>query len=411
LNPSYQPPPGFPELRRLSVDLGINGNPSLTAQGYFALTSNTAQVGAAIDLHASGAGIHLDGHLGFDALFIFSPFSFVASFSAGVSVSFHGVGLGVGLHGSISGPTPWHVSAQACVSVLFWDACLPIDISFGTNRRVDLPVMDPWFGNDDKSDASNQVIGLGTAINDPANWSGSFPAGAHPVVTLTEAATKGTTPIDPVGQATLHQKVLPLNYQLTKFGIYRPVTHTFFRVQSIQVGSTQAPLSAAVQDQFAPALFKDMGDAEKLSSQPYQKFDSGFTISPNAVAAPAEIPSHPITFNTELIDDQRNSIFTLRDFQLTERHLLGMSTRSPAALGGIGQSGTQRFVDPTAPVKVHFSDHDLFVVADACSSSAAPDITGTAVAQTTAQNALDAHLATQPSDRGRFQVIPSYLAA
>ncbi|HEX9297147.1 MAG TPA: DUF6603 domain-containing protein [Polyangiaceae bacterium] len=29
LNPSYQPPPGFPELRRLGVDLGINGNPSL----------------------------------------------------------------------------------------------------------------------------------------------------------------------------------------------------------------------------------------------------------------------------------------------------------------------------------------------------------------------------------------------
>src|SRR6266545_578112 len=214
LNPSYQPPPGFPELRRLTVDLGINGNPSLTAQGYFALTSNTAQVGAAIDLHASGFGIDLNGHLGFDALFVFSPFSFVASFSAGVSVSFHGVGLGVGLNGSISGPTPWHVSAEACVSILFWDACLPIDFSFGTNTRAELPAMDPWTGNTDLSDASRNVTGLKTAIEDSGNWSGSFPAGVHPVVSLADAATRTGAPIDPVGQATLHQKVLPLNFRL-----------------------------------------------------------------------------------------------------------------------------------------------------------------------------------------------------
>jgi hypothetical protein len=419
LHPSYQPPPGFPELRRVSIDLGINGNPSLTASGYFALTSNTAQVGAAIDLHASGFGIDLDGHLGFDALFVFSPFSFVAGFSAGVSVSFHGVGLGVGLNGTISGPTPWHVSAEACVSILFWDACLPIDISFGTNQRAELPPMDPWLGHDD-ADATNVVVGLRTAIEKTTNWAGGFPPGAHPVVTLTEDPKRTDVPIDPVGQATLHQKVVPLNYQLTRFGIYKPagpVGHTQFQTasMSVAIGAPPNPLKLVkalrlVQDQFAPALFKDMGDAEKLSAQPYQPFDSGFTLDPDAVTS-GDAPFHEITFDTEIIDDQRNSTMLFASFQLTDRHLTAMAASGPAALNGIRAAGAQRFVDPEAPKLISVS-HEVFVISDACSATANLPLTGgVAVAQTTAQNTLDAHLADQPSDRGRFRVIPSYLAA
>lgn len=408
LHPSYQPPPGFPELARVAIDLGLNGNPSLTASGYFALTSNTAQVGSALDLYASGAGIKLTGHLGYDALFVFSPFSFEASFSAGVRVSFHGVGLGIGLHGTISGPTPWHVSARACVSVLFWDACLPIDISFGTNKRAELPPMDPWEGT---GDASNGVEGLKTAVERPENWSGSFPKGAHPVVTLTEQATLAATPIDPIGQATLHQKVLPLNFELTKFGIYKPINHTRFNVTSIAVGTATLSPPPAIPDKFAPALFKDMSDAEKIASQPYQKLDAGFTIDPDNVVF-GDVPSHPITYDTEVIDDRRNSSLFLSSYALTERHVTAMAARGAAALGGIRQSGAQRFIDPTLAPKLSFVEDELYVVADACSALASGSFTeGIAVAQTTAQNALDKHLVEQPGDRGRYQVIPSYLAA
>jgi hypothetical protein len=59
-----------------------------------------------------------------------------------------------------------------------------------------------------------------------------------------------------------------------------------------------------------------------------------------------------------------------------------------------------------------FSDDNLFVVADACSAEANLSLTGgIAITQADAQNALDGHVADQPSDRGRFQVIPSYFAA
>src|SRR5690349_20127472 len=100
-------------------------------------------------------------------------------------------------------------------------------------------------------------MGLREAIARTTNWSGGFPAGAHPVVTLTEDPSRTEVPIDPVGQARLLQKVLPLNYQLTKFGIYRPTTNTLFRVDSVTMGGQAVSPPQPVKDKFAPALFKD----------------------------------------------------------------------------------------------------------------------------------------------------------
>jgi hypothetical protein len=406
-NPIFQPPAGFPDVKRCSIEVGINGNPSLTIQGYFALTSNSVQVGASVDLRASGFGIGLHAWLGFDALFIFSPFSFEADFSAGVNVTFLGLSLGISLDGTISGPTPWHVHAEACVSLLFFSVCLPVDFSFGTSTRPSLPQIDPWVGS---SDAQNPVPGLQSAVQAPTNWSGGLPTGTHPVVTLTQAdAAAPSPPIDPVGQATLHQKVCPLNLKLTKFGIYQPITHNIFVVTSVLVSGVDQNPRTTVQDKFAPGLFKDLNDSDKLKSPSYESLDSGFTIRPDQVTTDPSPPFHAINYDTDLIDNNGNDV-PQPQYALTLRALTALQGRSAAAQKGIRRSGVQRFVDPTAPVKVTLSE-ELFVVADACSLAHNAAITPTALAFAAAQNDLDDHLAAQPSDSGVFRVVPSYLAA
>ena len=142
-NPGFQPPPSFPKLRRVAVDLGISGNPSLTLQGYFALTSNTAPIGALAELKASGSGIQLYARVQFDALIVFSPFAFEVSIDAQARVSFHGRGIGVHLHAVVNGPSPWRVRGEVCVSILWWDACLGFDKTFGKGERVELPQIIP----------------------------------------------------------------------------------------------------------------------------------------------------------------------------------------------------------------------------------------------------------------------------
>jgi hypothetical protein len=115
-NPQFQPPAGFPALRRVAVDIGRGGSPRVTCQAYLAITSNTLQVGARAELTAGGHW-NIHGWIGFDALFEFQPFGFAADFSAGVALR-QGTRkrASVTVHGTLKGPNPWYVKGRACIS-------------------------------------------------------------------------------------------------------------------------------------------------------------------------------------------------------------------------------------------------------------------------------------------------------
>jgi hypothetical protein len=411
-NSGFQAPPAFPELRRASVDLGVSGNPSLVASGYFALTSNTAQIGAKIELRASGFGIRLDGHLGFDVLFVFSPFSFTASISAGVRVSFHGVGFGITLRGSLSGPTPWHVKGRVCVSVLWWDACLPVDVKFGRAEPAALPEMDPWEGTPpvtppEEVDPRIEVLGLRDAVLDPRNWSGSAPPAGFSVVSLAEAATAARTPIDPLGAATLRQKVVPLRRELEKFGEYKPIAHTLFDSVVVAVNEVPEDNISFVEDKFAPAHFTEFSGAQRLSIPSYETMTAGFSVAPDRVtegtvgSATLEYETAFITAAGERFADAPGDV----KFKLTHEQLLAQLERSASALGGIRRAGTQRFMLPLDRAKKVVLGVETFVVADSC-SHVKHGATGTYTSRSQALLALRAHERSNPTDVNRFSIIP-----
>jgi hypothetical protein len=411
-NSGFSPPAAFPDLRRASVDLGVSGNPSLVASGYFAVTSNTAQIGASIQLHASGAGIRLDGWLGFDVMFVFSPFSFTASINAGVRVSFHGVGFGINLHGNLSGPNPWHLDGRVCVSVLWWDACLPVDITFGDRQQVALPEIDPWFGN-----PGVPVTGLKDAIADARNWEGAAPPSEFKVVSLAASSTD-RTPIDPLGSATLRQKVVPLNRKLEKFGEFKPVAHDRFdlgpsggTVGVLVPGQTDpTPVTEleVVQDDFAPGHFMQLSNAQKLSMPSYTPMDAGVSVAADRITVGSS-DAKAIEYVTKFIDDE-GVVHEGAKHQLTDTQLAGLLKRSPAALGGVRRSGSERFILANRPKKIRLGPA-LFVVADACTMVRNAAVTGAPISQTEALLALREHLRTNPGDADRFAVVPAYAEA
>jgi hypothetical protein len=74
-HPAFTPPPlPVPPLSRLSISLLDGDNPRLRLETFFAVTSNTVQLGAKIELYASVGPASIEGILGFDLLFQFSPF-------------------------------------------------------------------------------------------------------------------------------------------------------------------------------------------------------------------------------------------------------------------------------------------------------------------------------------------------
>ena len=67
-NPAYTPPPmNLPQLSRISIVL-FEGNPDVRAEGYFAVTSNTVQFGARIELNYGVHGFSVSGFLSLDAV-------------------------------------------------------------------------------------------------------------------------------------------------------------------------------------------------------------------------------------------------------------------------------------------------------------------------------------------------------
>ena len=86
-HPSFSPPSFLRvgNMTRLTLNI-LSGNPRLTLTTYFAITSNTVQFGAEIDFYFSVSKFKVIGYFGFDVLFQFSPFRFIASIRAGVEV-------------------------------------------------------------------------------------------------------------------------------------------------------------------------------------------------------------------------------------------------------------------------------------------------------------------------------------
>ncbi len=400
-HPSFQPPPQFPPLRRVSVDLGISGNPSLTLQGYFAITSNTAQVGALAELRASGAGIDLYGRVQFDALFVFSPFSFEAGFAAEVRISFHGHGIGVHLGGVLTGPSPWRVRGEVCVSILFWDACLGFDATFGSGARVEVPALDPWTGTQELGTAK-EVAGLQEALQDVRNWTPELPPGAFSVVSLAES--RGDQPLDPLGVAVVRQRVCPLNLQLQRFGTAKALPPARFNLQSLRVNLINIDLKRVTffKEPFAKAQFLEMSDAEKLSAPAFEPFDGAIRIPANDNSiAPGSSEATTIKYKTKILGET-----TTTDHVLSLDHLLGMARRSATSQLGARHVAVEAYMDPTAPPRFTFAS-ELFVVADRTAFTT-QSIFGAAASKTEASRALEEHLATHPEDRDNLHVVPKF---
>src|SRR5215472_627770 len=127
-HPAYHPPAGFPSLRRLTLSLSSGDNPRIRFETYLAVTSNTVQCGARVDLHAALEGFAIDGMLAFDALIHLNPFGLVVDFGGMVAVTYQGsviASVSVWVH--LTGPGPWHVSGKAKVQVLVVSATVSVD--------------------------------------------------------------------------------------------------------------------------------------------------------------------------------------------------------------------------------------------------------------------------------------------
>ena len=104
------------------MDLSPPAILTLRSESYFALTSNSVQLGSHVEMGADLGVASISGHFAFDALIIFTPhFMLVADLDIGLTVRALGetlCGVSVQLH--VEGPSPWRANGHAEVDILWW---------------------------------------------------------------------------------------------------------------------------------------------------------------------------------------------------------------------------------------------------------------------------------------------------
>jgi hypothetical protein len=265
-HPAFHPPANFPTLTRLAISFSNSEDFRLRAECYYAITSNTYQFGARLELYAKAGDFSIEGHLGYDVLIQFDPFGFLADFSALVQLKYGSHNLfAVSVEGELAGPRPLHIKGKASFSIFWCDFSVHFDKTLVAGEPP--PALAPVVVMEQ----------LKAALNDSRNWSGQLADGERRMVTLREAKAPDEIALHPLGRLSVTQKVVPLELEIAKFGNTTPADARLFKINGLTVNGTDVGFDR-VTDFFAPSQFLDLSDDEKLAAPSFEAMTAGMRV-------------------------------------------------------------------------------------------------------------------------------------
>lgn len=296
-HPRFNPPPlPFPLPQRIQLDIINESYARIHCEGYFAVTPNTAQFGSQASYFFGFSALSVEGSAGFDALIQFLPFHFTVTISTTFSVKVFGLGVyGVDIELTLEGPTRWHAHGIASLSFFFFSIDIGIDFTWGDIIDVLLPAI--------------EVLQLLVdELAKQSNWRAFLPPGSNLLVSLRQLdPTEAVFVLHPVGTLRVSQRHLPLDLTLDKIGLQKPSDADRFTLRVTSGGLGKA---GDLQEQFAPAQFKDLDDAAKLSQPAYVPQDSGIELAVTGITyASGTAITRIVRYDVTIIDTKLRRSF------------------------------------------------------------------------------------------------------
>ena len=379
-------PPDLRDMTRMTIALLSGDNPRLTVQTYFAITSNTVQSGARVELFAEACGFNIYGFLGYDLLVQFNPVHFIADISAGLALR-EGTDViaGISLHGRLSGPAPWNANGEATLKILFFKISVHFNETWGDDAAPD-PV-----------EIENVTLLITTALNDDRSWKADAPANATTGVSVrTLEMPNGAVVLQPFGVLSVSQKVVPLGYPLEKFGNKKPDRDLF---------ELTTPLGGVTEqsEEFAVANYKKLSDSDKLSARSFEQMRSGIKFSTGDATETGARVVVEVDYELSYVHRSIGLIIFAGVYQMLGTLFSAMTGGSSAARNAFSRVRNGAGVKPAA---VTLADAEYLVVG-------VDDLVphpGVGGAKTMAEAVArqDALVKTNPALKGKVQVVASH---
>lgn len=282
LHPGFQPPVGFPVLPRAGVSLARSSNFTLQLTGYFAITSNSLQFGAAADLLARASGFGLEAHLGFDALIMFDPFGLDAQLRASARI-FKGSStlMKLALRGRLRGPGPWQVNGSVSFEIFWIEIEIGFSKSFGTSQPRG-------------SERIHVIDVVEAAVNEPVHWAAVGTGNIMP--------RPGATGLAPTQELRFSQDIVPFEVVLETFSGREIEGPRRFRISAMELAGQTVGVASPPEKPFAPAIYLDLTEKEKLLAPAYQDLPSGGSVATNAALIDGPVAARDMTRRVILID-------------------------------------------------------------------------------------------------------------
>lgn len=264
-HPSYNPPDlPFPDIPRIAINLLNTPVAKVIVTCYFAVTSNTVQFGAAVRVEFSIKIASIEGHIGFNALFQFSPFYFNITINAELSVKIFGAGLfSIGFDGLFEGPTPWHIKGRGSIKIVFWRVKVPFEETWGDKEDTNLPPI-------------SVVPILAAEFEKVENWTARLENSSALRVSLRTLDPATELVLHPVGALAITQRAVPLAVTLDKIGNQRPDDANRFSIDAATIGIEKR---GTLHEDFATAQFRDLSDDQKLGASDFESEEAGLELS------------------------------------------------------------------------------------------------------------------------------------
>lgn len=401
-NPRFLPPPAFPALERLAITIAKGDNPRLRLEAYLALTSNTAQVGARLDLYAAAdfdppvGALTVEGVLGFDTLFHFVPFEFVADIYASATLKRSGkplLALDVAM--TLTGPRPYHAWGKATFEFLGKHS-IAFDATIG--ERDQPPALPP----------SRPFDALIDALELPGNWSARLPGAGQMLVSLRESTPPaGVVVLHPLGDLEVRQRAVPLEQEISRYGSTEPDGPRRFTIAAASLDGTSVaePDLPKLKDKFAPAQFRAMSDDEKLSAPAFEELQSGVRIGAGGFTLP-----HDDLWEKDVPFDYETSVMDVRDvvpkklgrISLGDDLFGALVAQGAAALSPMARTGEAKFRGTPLGISLREPTYAVASTDDLATGDFSQPDDGSHAA---AVDAVRAHLSANPGAAGTVQVV------